>query len=119
MTRQRPRPGVPLSRDNVPPGPGAFRRRSLPARAAARCRPAPLAPIKENLTRFDLPGDQLLLDRRKGLGRHAGGGSPRPASRARRMAAERSVTWSLVRMFETWLRTVLPLTPSRRAIAGL
>src|SRR5581483_261119 len=41
-------------------------RRVAPCRAA---RKAPFTPIKENLTRFDLPGDQLLLDRRWGARR--------------------------------------------------
>ena len=42
-----------------------------------------------------------------------------PASRALAMAAARSATWSLVKMLETRLRTVLGLTPIRSAIAGL
>src|SRR5581483_4833365 len=40
---------------------------ALPTRSARPLRrSAPLSPIKENLTCFDLPGDQLVLDRRKG-----------------------------------------------------
>jgi hypothetical protein len=44
---------------------------------------------------------------------------PMPASRARMMAPERSATCSLVMMLDTWLRTVLLLTPRRRATAAL
>lgn len=47
------------------------------------------------------------------------GVSRRPASRASWAASWRSLTWSLVRMLETWLRTVLGLTTSRPAIAVL
>jgi hypothetical protein len=36
---------------------------------------------------------------------------PKPASRARRMAPDRSETCSLVMMFDAWLCTVLGLTP--------
>ena len=45
--------------------------------------------------------------------------TPRPASRARTIACARSATWSLLKMFETWLRTVLPLMCRRPAIVGL
>ena len=38
--------------------------------------------------------------------------------RARTIACARSATWSLLKMFETWLRTVLWLMPSRPAITG-
>src|SRR5262249_49759333 len=42
-----------------------------------------------------------------------------PASLAWMMAWARSVTWSLARMLDTWLRTVLGLSDSRVAIAVL
>ena len=44
---------------------------------------------------------------------------PMPASRARMMAPDRSATCSLAMMLETWLRTVLLLTPRRWATAAL
>jgi hypothetical protein len=44
---------------------------------------------------------------------------PRPASRARIIAAARSGTASLVSTFERWLRTVLGLSTSRRAMVPL
>src|SRR6478672_9064653 len=44
---------------------------------------------------------------------------PRPASRARRMAPDRSDTCSLVMMLDTWVRTVFGLTPRRRATPAL
>ena len=43
---------------------------------------------------------------------------PRPASRARMMAWARSATCSLVKMFETWFRTVFGLRWRRFAISG-
>jgi hypothetical protein len=44
---------------------------------------------------------------------------PNPAERARRMAAVRSATCSLLKMLETWLRTVFSLIISLRAISIL
>ena len=44
---------------------------------------------------------------------------PSPASRARRMAAARSATWSLVKIEDRWLATVFGDSPSRVAIAAL
>src|SRR3954454_2000880 len=44
---------------------------------------------------------------------------PRPASRARTMASERLGTPSLVRTFDTWLRTVLRLSTNVSAIWAL
>ena len=41
---------------------------------------------------------------------HAAHSPPRPALRARTIASERSCRLSLVRMFETWLRTVFVLS---------
>ena len=41
-----------------------------------------------------------------------------PASRARRTACVRSATYSLLKIFETWLRTVFRFRPRRVAIAG-
>src|SRR3954471_5971912 len=46
------------------------------------------------------------------------GPAPMPASRARATASARSATCSLPKTFETWFRTVLSLTTSRRAIAA-
>jgi hypothetical protein len=49
---------------------------------------------------------------------HASGMSlPRPALRAWRMACVRSATCNLLKMFETWLRTVLRLTTREVAIS--
>ncbi len=45
--------------------------------------------------------------------------SPIPASRARTIAVDRSGTPSLVRTFDTWLRTVLGLSTSRREMVAL
>lgn len=42
---------------------------------------------------------------------------PNPASLARMMASARSATWSLLKMLETWLRTVFSLSTSRFAMA--
>ncbi len=44
---------------------------------------------------------------------------PRPASRARATASARPATCSLANTFDTWLRTVLSLRNSRRAISAL
>src|ERR1700760_2732788 len=44
---------------------------------------------------------------------------PRPASRALTMAWARSVTWSLVKMLDTWLRTVFRLIIRWCAMAAL
>src|ERR671911_389445 len=44
---------------------------------------------------------------------------PSPASRARMMACALSATCSLVKMLETWLRTVLGLRWRRFAVPGL
>ena len=43
---------------------------------------------------------------------------PRPASRARTMAAGRSLTWSFTKMFDTLLRTVFSLSASRSAMTA-
>ena len=45
------------------------------------------------------------------------GGWPRPALRARIAMLVRSVAWSLVKMFETWLAIVRGLTLSSLAMA--
>ena len=42
-----------------------------------------------------------------------------PASRARTIASARSATWSLLKMFEMWLRTVFGLRHKRSAMAAL
>src|SRR3990172_7010252 len=43
---------------------------------------------------------------------------PMPASRARTMASARSATWSLLKMFETWFRTVFVESPTRSVISS-
>src|SRR4029077_1441025 len=43
---------------------------------------------------------------------------PMPASRARTIAWARSATWSLLKTFDTWLRTVFGLTTNRWAISA-
>jgi hypothetical protein len=45
--------------------------------------------------------------------------APKPTSRARRMAPDRSETCSLVMMLDAWLCTVLGLTPKGLATPAL
>ena len=62
----------------------------------------------------DRPSSNVVVDLRGGRQ-----STPRPPSRARTMAAERSGTASLVSTFETWLRTVFGLSTIRREMVRL
>ena len=68
---------------------------------------------------MSIPGPALRLSSNRRRRQDGPAAPPMPASRALRMAPDRSATCSLAMMLETWLRTVLLLTPRRWATAAL